>query len=150
MNQKMYEVLTAIVNYRKSRKVSPTVTEINWMVSIQSKSAVGVALDQLVEAGYISREKRQPRNIEVLRPLPSTFEAAKAADGRKGKTISDKKALEAERMQLRREVKRKHKLSEAERMQAAIELGKKNDGMDAFLIRGAFFKNRRVTGCKVG
>jgi DNA-binding MarR family transcriptional regulator len=120
------------------------------MVSIQSKSAVTNALDRLVEAGYISRVKRQPRNIKVLKPLPSSFEAAKTADGRKGRNVQEKKVNEAERTQLRREAQRKHKLSEAERFDAAVALGKQNDGMDAFLIRGAFFKNRRVTGCKVG
>jgi SOS-response transcriptional repressor LexA len=150
MNQRMYEVLTAIVSYRKSRRVSPTVTELMWMVSVKSKSAVQLALNELIGEGYIAREKRVPRGIKVLKSLPSTFYAAKTADRRKGKTLAEKKQSEAARMKELREMKKVRIEGEAARMDREGAMGRKKDGMDAFSTEGAFFRNGRVTGCKVG
>jgi SOS-response transcriptional repressor LexA len=145
----MYEVLTAIAAFQKSRKVSPTLKELTYMTSLNSTSAVQVTLNELFAAGYISRAaKRCP--IKVLRSVPKSYDAAKAAERRKGKTEDEKKQSEAVRMRELRAAKEEHRKREEDRLNAAVALGKRNDKMDAFLIRGAFFKNRRVTGFKVG
>jgi hypothetical protein len=149
MNSRMYEVLTAIVAFQKARKVSPTMKELTYVTSLSSTSTVQVAVNELIEAGYISRaEKRSP--LQVLKSVPKSYDAAKAAERRKGRSEGEKRASDALRLQEIRAAKKAHKLSEEDRLQAAVELGKQNDKMDAFLVRGPLFKNMRVTGRKAG
>ena len=150
MNPRMYEVLIAIADFQKERRVSPTAKELTFVTSLSSTATVQVTLNELVDAGYIEKAKRMPRGIRVLKSVPKSYDAAKARERRKGNTEGEKRASEALRLQELRAAKKAHKESEEDRLNEAVALGKRNDKIDAFLVRGPLFTNRRVTGFKVG
>ena len=60
------QILEFIIRYSVKKGFSPSVREIMAHVRLNSESSVQFHLDKLQEKGYIRREKRRPRAIEIL------------------------------------------------------------------------------------
>lgn len=60
------QILEFIISYSVKKGFSPSVREIMAHVRLNSESSVQFHLDKLQEKGYIRREKRRPRAIEIL------------------------------------------------------------------------------------
>ena len=60
------QILEFIISYSVKKGFSPSVREIMAHVRLNSESSVQFDLDKLQEKGYIRREKRRPRAIEIL------------------------------------------------------------------------------------
>ena len=59
------EIFLAIYNAIAENGFPPTVRELGEIVGLNSPSSVKYQLDSLEEAGFIARDRRRPRTIEI-------------------------------------------------------------------------------------
>lgn len=67
MTVREQEVLEYIIKFKQTNGYSPTAQEIMQGVNTKSKNYVDVALNHLVDEGYITLKPKSPRTIRVLK-----------------------------------------------------------------------------------
>lgn len=78
LSERMYRILCFIADYKRAHSYAPSIREIGAAISVDSTSLVDYYLKQLEEDGYITRDSRIARTVNLTAKARAIVNPARA------------------------------------------------------------------------